>query len=607
MNMRKRLTALTLGVLLCSWALGAASAPASTTATLGYTGGEQTFAVPAGVSSVHVVAIGGRGGSGYAQGPGGGSSAEVTADLSVTPGEVLYVEVGGPGGDGDVDSPGDGGFNGGAAGGSGSGGGGGGGSDVRSVSRSASGSLSSRLITAAGGGGSAGNPIMCNGVAVMSGGAGGAAEQPGAGGGPNMCGGGAASAVGWAAGGGDPGTSSAGGAGGMSAGDGLSFFELDPGADGSVGSGGAGAGGQGGGGGGGGGYLGGGGGGGGVIDTATMAGGGGGGGGGSSFLAEGTSGGSMALDATGVPSVRISYDGTADPSPTVTLAAPADGSSTDDPTPTFSGSAGTAPDDAPTVTVKVYAARSSSGTPIETQTASRQPDGSWAAAASPSLADGTYTAQAEESDAAGNTGLSSSNSFTVDTTPPDTAITSGPSGPNNDPDPSYSFGGSDVLTPTSDLVYAVKLDDGSWSAFSPATSAAPAGAAGLADGPHSFYVKARDRAGNEDATPAVATLVVDTFAPSGSVLVNGGALRTRTQAVTLSLNARDPSPATGVTQMRIANSQTALAAATWAPYASQKSWTLAPGTGTKTVYVQYRDAASNVSPAAQDSIAYRSS
>ncbi len=43
----------------------------------------------------------------------------------------------------------------------------------------------------------------------------------------------------------------------------------------------------------------------------------------------------------------------------------------------------------------------------------------------------------------------------------------------------------------------------------------------------------------------------------------------------------------------------------WQPYAASKAWKLKRGTGKKTVYAQYRDAASNVSAKASDSITYR--
>lgn len=109
-------------------AVSAASAQA-TTLTYLYTGGEQTFTVPAGVTTLHLVAIGGAGGSSAVL---GGAAAQVTGDLAVTPGEILYIEVGGKGKDGVSGAAGS--FNGGAPGGGGGvspAGGGGGASDVR--------------------------------------------------------------------------------------------------------------------------------------------------------------------------------------------------------------------------------------------------------------------------------------------------------------------------------------------------------------------------------------------------------------------------------------------------------------------------------------------
>lgn len=125
--------------------VGATSASAATE-TFKYTGGEQTFTVPAGVFTIHVAAIGGRGGKAANA---GGDAAEVKGDLSVKPGEVLYIEVGGIGGGGSSPvNPG--GFNGGGEG----AGGGGGASDVRTTPRKEGLSPDTRLIVAGGGGGS---------------------------------------------------------------------------------------------------------------------------------------------------------------------------------------------------------------------------------------------------------------------------------------------------------------------------------------------------------------------------------------------------------------------------------------------------------------------
>ena len=106
----------------------------------------------------------------------------------------------------------------------------------------------------------------------------------------------------------------------------------------------------------------------------------------------------------------------------MTLTAPANNSLTNNNTPTFSGTCTTS-DGNVTVNVKQGAA------PIQTRIASCLA-GTYTVAASPALADNSYTAQASQTDAAGNTGSSSTNAFTVDTTAPVTTITINPSSPN---------------------------------------------------------------------------------------------------------------------------------------------------------------------------------
>ncbi len=232
------------------------------------TGAEQTFTVPAGVSSVHVAAVGGRGGSST-----GGLGAQVSGDLSVSPGQVVFVEVAGNG------SAPLGGFSAGGFNGGGDsaylGGAGGGASDLRTASRSQGGSLSSRLIVAAGGGGG-------NGQGSTYGGDGGAAGAPGTEGKGEQhgYGGGAGTASSGGAAGAPNGVAGMLGAGGAGGGNGTSAM---------------------GGSGGGGGYYGGGGGG-----TGLAEGRGGGGGGGSSFTGSAIDA-SVGADTTGVPSIVISY------------------------------------------------------------------------------------------------------------------------------------------------------------------------------------------------------------------------------------------------------------------------------------------------------------
>ncbi len=181
-----RATRLTAAAILIGVALAAAwpvasPAGAVTTATFLYTGAQQKFVVPAGVRSVHVLAVGGRGGNGVAP---GGASAEVSGDLEVFPGQTLYVEVGGTGTEASSATIARA-FNGGDYGGQGTAGGGGA-SDVRLKPRpepDTPASLFSRLIVAGGGGGGgaaregtggAGGQAGAAGASV-SGGAGGAA------------------------------------------------------------------------------------------------------------------------------------------------------------------------------------------------------------------------------------------------------------------------------------------------------------------------------------------------------------------------------------------------------------------------------------------------
>ena len=258
------------------------------------TGGEQWFSVPAGVTSLQVVATGAPGGTLPEGANAGGRGAQVTADLVVAPGDFLWINVGCPGAEHF------GGFNGGGTANTalygGEGAGGGGASDIRTISRISTGTLESRLIVAAGGGGEGGTNEWGN---STNGGAGGNAGADGgnAGGTTNSRG--------------RAGTATAGGAGGSANGT-SQQGNPQPGAPGQAGTGGNGGAygvntpGRGGGGGGGGLFGGGGGGGGGLASGTDF--GGGGGGGGSSLV---PAGGTLALaDAGAAASVTITYEAT---------------------------------------------------------------------------------------------------------------------------------------------------------------------------------------------------------------------------------------------------------------------------------------------------------
>jgi hypothetical protein len=97
----------------------------------------------------------------------------------------------------------------------------------------------------------------------------------------------------------------------------------------------------------------------------------------------------------------------------------------------------------------------------------------------------------------------------ADSTAPDTTITAQPANPTNSTSASFSFTGSDNVTPAANLTFECKLDSG---AFAACTS--PKSLSNLADGSHTFQVRAIDEAGNVDVSPASYTWTVDTTAPT---------------------------------------------------------------------------------------------
>ncbi len=166
------------------------------TCIYGFTGAQQQFHVPAGVTSLRVTATAPYNGRDFAIANGRG--AVVSGTVQVTGNRALYVLVGGPGGFATPGEPGPGGFNGGGTGSPGtvgrpiSGGqGGAGASDVRTVPTSDPATLQSRLLVAGGGGGRARNCCPGSG-AGLGGDAGGNGYGANAGGAGTTTGGGTA-------------------------------------------------------------------------------------------------------------------------------------------------------------------------------------------------------------------------------------------------------------------------------------------------------------------------------------------------------------------------------------------------------------------------------
>jgi hypothetical protein len=120
------------------------------------------------------------------------------------------------------------------------------------------------------------------------------------------------------------------------------------------------------------------------------------------------------------------------------------------------------------------------------------------------------------------------------------------------------------------------------------------------NGTKTVYVQFRDAAGNVSTVVTDTIQLADLTPPTGSVLINNGAASTNVLAVTLNLSATD---ANSVSSMRLRwNGQTWGA---WMPYAATQSSTIPAGaSGTKTVYVRFRDGAGVVSTIYTDSITF---
>jgi len=151
---------------------------------------------------------------------------------------------------------------------------------------------------------------------------------------------------------------------------------------------------------------------------------------------------------------------------------------------------------------------------------------------------GSHTVDVRATDQAGNTDRSpASASWTVsapvDTTPPDTSITSAPSGSTTSTSASVAFSSSE-----SGSTFECRLDGGAWSACT-----SPKVYSGLGVGSHTVDVRATDQAGNTDRSPASASWTVSAQDPAPDPSPAG----TTTSAAALTTVAAPATPQTAIT------------------------------------------------------------
>lgn len=173
--------------------------------------------------------------------------------------------------------------------------------------------------------------------------------------------------------------------------------------------------------------------------------------------------------------------------------------------------------------------------------------------------------------------------ITPDTQAPETTIDAKPAAVSNSSSATFRFSGNE-----DGVIYQVSMDI---AAFAQATS--PYTVTGLADGQHTFRVRAVDAAGNTDQTPATYTWLVDTKAPAAPVVVspaNGAILGTGKPAIAGTAEAGS----TVAVTIDAAEIGSVTAAA-------NGDWTITPASaladGTHTVSAKASDAAGNVSAA----------
>ncbi len=288
--------------------------------------------------------------------------------------------------------------------------------------------------------------------------------------------------------------------------------------------------------------------------------------------------------------------------PAVTVTAPANGSLTNSGTPTLSGAAGNATGDSATVTVRVYNGPGTGGTLLQTLAPTRTA-ATWSATAA-MLAQGTYTVQATQTDSAGNTGSSTANTFTVDTTAPAVTVTAPANGSlTNSGTPTLSGAAGNATGDSATVTVRVYNGSGTGGTLlqtlAPTRTAATwsATAAMLAQGTYTVQATQTDSAGNTGSSTAN-TFTVDTTAPavtvtapangsftnSGTPTLSGAAGNATGDSATVTVRVYNGSGTGGTLLQTLAPTRTA---ATWSATAAMLAQ------GTYTVQATQTDSAGN--------------
>jgi Ca2+-binding RTX toxin-like protein len=211
----------------------------------------------------------------------------------------------------------------------------------------------------------------------------------------------------------------------------------------------------------------------------------------------------------------------------------------------------------------------------------RLDDGDWAACETlyADIPGGEHTLRARAVDAAGNRdGSPAAYTWTVDATPPETAIDSGPDDVTGSRTATFAYS-ADALGGLAVTQFECRLDDAAW-------GTCPASYTDLEGGEHTFRVRATDAGGNVDGSPAARTWTVDLVAPATHITGEPDA-RTAATDATFAFTADDAGGST------VAGFECQLDGAGYAPCASGIAYA-GLADGRHTFNVRAADAVGNV-------------
>jgi hypothetical protein len=222
-----------------------------------------------------------------------------------------------------------------------------------------------------------------------------------------------------------------------------------------------------------------------------------------------------------------------------------------------------------------------------------------ATSAMTSLADGKHTFTVKAINAVGVAGKPVSMDLWVDTTAPQIAAYAPSPGTLTNVAPAISATLSDASSGVSPTGVTLTVNGGAAAVtYDAATGTLTATGGAWKEGANSLELRIADLVGNEQA-PLVWSITLDTMPPTGTLVINGGAVMTTSVYVTLGLEAEDET--SGVDHLLLSNDQGT--GFVQEPYAALRPlWKLTPIRGIQKVYVKFVDKAGNASTAAFDAI-----